>query len=44
VQVIGQVAAMMRRQSSGRGLDPPVVGGVAAGVIVVYLTGLAVSV
>ena len=31
-------------ESSGRGLDPHVIGGVAAGVIVTYLTGLAVAV
>ena len=44
VQVIAQIAATMRWQSSGRGLDPQVIGGIAAGVIVMYLTGLAVAV
>jgi zinc transporter, ZIP family len=42
VQVAVQIAPSLR-DSSGRALDPATVGGIAAGALALYLTGLLVS-
>lgn len=43
VQVIIQIVPGLRDRASGRLLDPAVIGGLAAGVVIMYLTGLLVA-
>lgn len=43
VQVIIQIVPGLRDRASGRLLDPPVLGGLGAGVVIMYLTGLLVA-
>ncbi|MDN5860809.1 MAG: hypothetical protein L0H84_19570, partial [Pseudonocardia sp.] len=44
VSVIVSIAPALRDPGSGRALDPPVAAGLAAGVLVMFLTGLLVAV
>ena len=43
VQVVVQIAPGLRSRTTGSLLDPAVIGGLAAGVLVMYLTGLLVA-
>lgn len=43
VQVIIQIVPGLRDRTSGRLLDPAVIGGLGAGVVIMYLTGLLVA-
>jgi hypothetical protein len=43
VQVVIQILPGLRDRVSRRLLEPPVLGGLAAGVAVMYLTGLVVA-
>ena len=43
VQVVIQILPGLRDRTTGRLLDPPVLGGLAAGVVVMYMTGLLVA-